>query len=440
MARPDIAFASPRPLVPVVGVCLVDEYDGALVQEANAAVRRLVGSREVAIVPIDTRLDANRTALRSPVEVESLLARMDVVVTTRLHAMVLALKNGVPVIAIDPEAGGAKVRRQAEVIGWPAAFGVDTVTDRELLDALDYSLTPAARATAQACHERAVEMLRSVRDEFLETLRLPAPAPGETRRPIVARLKSFAQRVARRTLPAPVSRQFSYLKMAIERADWGAARPFGRPRQVAPVSRGWGFDRGLPIDRHYVEGFLSRHAADVRGRVLEIGDAGYTRRFGCRHVVASDVLNAEPGVPGTTIVADLTRADHIPSSVFDCVILTQTLHLIYDVPAVIGTLHRILKPGGVLLATFPGITRISVREHPGSWYWSFTSHSARRLFEESFGAANVTVESHGNVLAASAFLYGLATSELTRVELDWRDPEYEVLIAVRAVRAGEYAP
>ena len=52
----------------------------------------------------------------------------------------------------------------------------------------------------------------------------------------------------------------------------------------------------------------------------------------------------------------------------------------------------------------------------------------------------MTVESHGNVLAASAFLYGLATSELTRVELDWRDPEYEVLIAVRAVRVGEYAP
>ena len=241
---PDIAFAPPRPLVPVVGVCLVDEHD----QEANAAVRRLVGSREVAIVPIDTRLDANRSALRSPVEVESLLARMDVVVTTRLHAMVLALKNGVPVIAIDPEAGGPKIRRQAEVIGWPAAFGVDTVTDRELLDALDYSLTPAARATAQACHERAVEMLRSVRDEFLETVRLPAPAPGETRRPIVARVKSFAQRIARRTVPPPVARQFSYLKMAIERADWGAARPFGRPRQVAPVSRGWGFDRGLPVD------------------------------------------------------------------------------------------------------------------------------------------------------------------------------------------------
>ena len=114
------------------------------------------------------------------------------------------------------------------------------------------------------------------------------------------------------------------------------------------------------------------------------------------------------------MLADLTCADHIPSDTFDCVILTQTLHLIYDVRAALKTLYRILKPGGVVLATFPGISQISQDEWGAYWCWGFTTLSARRLFEEAFPAANVKVEAHGNVLVAMAFLQGLATEELRR--------------------------
>jgi hypothetical protein len=117
------------------------------------------------------------------------------------------------------------------------------------------------------------------------------------------------------------------------------------------------------------------------------------------------------------------------------VILTQTLQVIYDVPAALRTLHRILKPGGVALVTVAGISKIS-RYDMDRWgyYWSFTSRSARRLFEEVFTPANVTVEAHGNVLAAIAFLHGLATEELRQAELDSFDPDYEMLITVRAVK------
>jgi ubiquinone/menaquinone biosynthesis C-methylase UbiE len=136
-----------------------------------------------------------------------------------------------------------------------------------------------------------------------------------------------------------------------------------------------------------------------------------------------------------TIIADLTQADHIPSETFDCIILTQTLQLIYDVRAALKTLHRILKPGGVLLATFPGITQISHSEWVDSWFWRFTSSSARQLFKEFFSATHIQVESYGNVLTASAFLYGLAVEELHQEELDYRDPDYEVSITVRAVKS-----
>jgi glycosyltransferase involved in cell wall biosynthesis/peptidoglycan/xylan/chitin deacetylase (PgdA/CDA1 family)/SAM-dependent methyltransferase len=214
----------------------------------------------------------------------------------------------------------------------------------------------------------------------------------------------------------------------------GKAR-FGDLRRVTPISSKWGIDRGRPIDRYYIENFLAQHASTIRGRVLEIGDNSYTKAFGGDRVVVSDVLHVTEGNPMATIVGDLTRADHIPSDSFDCIILTQTLQLMYDTRAAIETLHRILKPDGVLLATFPGITHTARDEWAASWYWHFTTLSARRLFEEVFPPSQVQVECHGNVLASAAFLYGLAVDELDRAELDYRDPDYELLITVKAVRA-----
>jgi SAM-dependent methyltransferase len=209
---------------------------------------------------------------------------------------------------------------------------------------------------------------------------------------------------------------------------------FGDLRRLHPLSRRFGFDRGKPIDRYYIEDFLSRHAGDIQGRVLEVGDASYTRRFG-HGVTGSEVIDIDESNPRATIVGDLTRADQVGSDSFDCVICTQVLLLIFDVRAAIRTLERILRPGGVLLATVPGITKVS-RGEAERWgdYWRFTAQSARRLFAEVFPPDTVHVEAHGNVLAAVAFLHGLAAEELTAQELQAHDPDFEVIVAVRAAK------
>ncbi len=216
----------------------------------------------------------------------------------------------------------------------------------------------------------------------------------------------------------------------------GGPLVLGDLRRRTPISSNWGFERGQPVDRYYIEGFLARAAADIHGRVLEIEDNVYTRRYGGDRVTTSDVLHVLEGNPRATIVGDLTSAEHIPSDTFDCIVLTQVLQLIYDTRAALRTLHRILKPGGVLLATFPGLSRISHEEWEGSWYWQFTSASSRRLLAEAFPGGDVRVEIHGNVLTTTAFLYGMATPELTPAELDAHDPDFEMVIAVRARKAG----
>lgn len=204
-----------------------------------------------------------------------------------------------------------------------------------------------------------------------------------------------------------------------------------------PVSRVFGLDRGTPIDRYYIENFLAAQSATIRGRVLEIGDSTYTRRFGGNKVTKSDVLHAQPGNSAATIVGDLASEKDLPASAFDCVILTQTLQFLYNYRLSLANARRILAPGGVLLATFPNITPIS-RYDMDRWgdYWRLTSRAAERLFGEVFKGDKVEVFVFGNAASATAFLNGLAVQDLPRELLDVRDRDYEVLLAVKVTRAG----
>jgi hypothetical protein len=133
----------------------------------HAAIRRVTSGRDITRVDIDTRLDVNATGLSSPAQVESLIARMDAVVTTRLHGLVLALKHGIPAVAVDPIPGGAKIRRQAATIGWPVAMAGESLTDEALDRALDYCLSDEARDLARTCRQRSIDILRGLRDQVL---------------------------------------------------------------------------------------------------------------------------------------------------------------------------------------------------------------------------------------------------------------------------------
>ena len=246
-------------------------------------------------------------------------------------------------------------------------------------------------------------------------------------------MTELARRIARHTLPAPLWRW-------VKSHAPGAERPvgwvnFGHLRRVTPIARRFGLDRGTPVDRYYIASFLAAHASDVRGRVLEIGDASYTRRYGGDRVTRSDVLHAVPGNPEATLVGDLASGEGLPSDAFDCVILTQTLHLVFDVRAAMRTLHRILRPGGTLLVTVPGISQTTDDNWRDSWYWALTVPAMRRLALECFPEALVEVESHGNVLTAVAFLHGLARQELRAGELAVVDRDFPLVVTLRARKA-----
>jgi peptidoglycan/xylan/chitin deacetylase (PgdA/CDA1 family) len=201
-----------------------------------------------------------------------------------------------------------------------------------------------------------------------------------------------------------------------------------------PISRDWGYERGTPVDRHYIEGFLDAHSADIRGTVLEVQEADYTNRFGGDRVTTSDVLDVDPSNSRATVISDLRCAANIPDETYDCIILTQTLHVVDDMKAVIGECRRILRPGGVLLVTLPCASRVCVEYGHDGDFWRVTEAGARALFSEYFALDRLEISAYGNVLVNAAFLYGLACHELSEADFDVSDPYFPLIVSVRATK------
>ena len=208
--------------------------------------------------------------------------------------------------------------------------------------------------------------------------------------------------------------------------DWGDLR------RAHPISRDWGYDRGTPVDRRYLDEFLCAHSSDVRGSVLEIQEDDFTRACGGPRVTSSNVLDIDESNPRASILADLRCAPGIPAERFDCIVLTQTLHVIDDMGAVLRECYRILKPGGVLLATIPAASRVCLEYGRDGDFWRATAAGARALFRTAFSPSAVTTTEFGNVLTNVAFLEGVAAAEIADSEFAVRDPYFPALTGVRA--------
>ena len=206
------------------------------------------------------------------------------------------------------------------------------------------------------------------------------------------------------------------------------------PRRSGPIDDDWGFSRGTPIDRWYIERFLSAHATDIRGDVLEVRDDRYTRRFGSG-IRTSTVLDVDPANPDATLVGDLEQPGSLPTERYDCIVLTQTLHYVFDVRAAVEAVHQALKPGGVCLATIPVISRLDWAARDTGEHWRITPHGATRLFGDRFGAEHSTITAHGNTRTAVAFLLGLPAEDLAPRELSTDEPLFPVVVTVHATKA-----
>ena len=212
--------------------------------------------------------------------------------------------------------------------------------------------------------------------------------------------------------------------------DWGDLR------RTEPVSPTWGLERGQPVDRYYIERFLDEHREDIQGRVLEVKDGYYTRHFGDGRVTRCDVLDINPNNPEATLVADLAVPEQMPANTYDCIVLTQTTHIIYESRRVVESAWRGLKPGGVLLCTVPCLSRVSTEDadDDAGDFWRFTEAGTRHIFSAVFPLDHLEIASRGNLMSCAAFLLGLAAHEVPDEVRPRDDPWHSLICVVRATK------
>jgi SAM-dependent methyltransferase len=202
---------------------------------------------------------------------------------------------------------------------------------------------------------------------------------------------------------------------------------------VRPASRTFGFERGLPIHRYYVQRFFETHSNQIRGRCLEFHDSGHVRTYGGGRPSRIDILDLSAENPDATIVADITKPNDIPSDTFDCIVCVHVLHLVYEADVFTRELHRLLAPGGTLFVAVPGTSMIDP-----NWpeYRRWTALGVRTLLGQFFRPSDIRVEPYGNSLAAAAEMRGLASDEIAPWELNVKDDLFQVEVCGLAVKCN----
>lgn len=200
---------------------------------------------------------------------------------------------------------------------------------------------------------------------------------------------------------------------------------------LMPISDKFGFDRGKPIDRYYIDQFIELHKEKIRGRALEVHDDAYIKRFGESRVTQSDVVDIDRDNKLATIYTDLSSADIIPDNTYDTLIITQTLGLIPEHEKAVGHLYRILKPGGTLLIT---VSTMGPWIKNGNGYWRYSIKSLPYLLEKFFQKDRITAHTYGNVLTGQAFWVGMAAQEFTKEQLDFKDERFPIIVTAVATK------
>jgi hypothetical protein len=212
---------------------------------------------------------------------------------------------------------------------------------------------------------------------------------------------------------------------AVVRRIPGRRPRWGNLRRKQPFSAHYGFDRGLPVDRRYIERFLARMRDRIRGDVLEVRAAEYTRRFGSAGLT-SHVIDIDPANAAAAVIGDLCEPGMLAADAYDCVILTQTLQFLAAPDLALINLWGSLRRGGTILITVPCAARID-HESPEADYWRFTPAGLRRLIERHCDGAVIEVEAGGNLTTALAALLGLAIEDLREEDLAADDPVFPII-------------
>lgn len=417
---PDRARAALQVLFPTLSISAeVDEADWFRVWDYIR--RRPLDDAYAAVTELSDRLQVDLTALPRPVTEGELTQFAQWPFDIGSHAIShRPLAN----LTVDDLRSELKVSREyleghtgqpVRLFSYP--FGL-----------FDHEVAQATRGAGYSC---AVSLVRESRLTYEDPFDLPRlDGADDDVEGLVAQVNHLEQANVRSFLmptqaPLPPSRSARLTESAVPHA--GLFRG-------TPINRDWGWGKGTPLDRPFIEHFIKTHCGDIRGRVLEVKEPEYCRLY-ARPGAQVDILDLNPDNKIANIIDDLQYCNKIADNTYDCVLLTQVLQFVPDVDKALSAVARILRPGGILLVTVCGITQTG-HEEEGAFHWAFFAAGLRHALARYFDPRKLVIDSHGNAGLAASFLMGLTEQQVPPELLSVNDPEYAIVITGRAVKPG----
>lgn len=198
-------------------------------------------------------------------------------------------------------------------------------------------------------------------------------------------------------------------------------------RDLLPLNRNFGRDRGPPVGRRYLVEFLSAHATAVSGRVLEFGDPRYRSLF--QNADVHEVLSIRLG-PDVDHVADIEQPPEELYERFDWIVCTQVFEHVRRPDIAAGRLLQLLRPGGRLLFSVPFL---NVVHHDPEDFRRFTADGVRATLEDA-GFVIDEIVARGNFPISVGALMGLASTDFPDATWARDDPDFPYIVTAVAHR------
>jgi SAM-dependent methyltransferase len=201
--------------------------------------------------------------------------------------------------------------------------------------------------------------------------------------------------------------------------------------KLLPISTDFGWSRGTPVGRHYVNKFVAEMATGLGGTVLEFGESRYKACF--KTVQQYQVIDVVPG-PSVDYVCDIHDVSSVPEHYFDVIVCTQVLEHVERPVDALRQLHKLLKHDGHLICTVPFLAHIHYV--PTDFYRFSIDAICSALGTAGFQV--LEARNSGNALVTLGSLLGYAAEDFRSKEMEVVDNVYpfNVLAFARPMKGG----
>lgn len=187
--------------------------------------------------------------------------------------------------------------------------------------------------------------------------------------------------------------------------------------KLLPISSDFGWSRGTPVGRYYVNKFVAEKAARLGGTILEFGESRYKACFKTVHCY--QVIDVFPG-PSVDYVCDIHDVSSVPEHHFDVIVCTQVLEHVERPVDALRQLHKLLKQDGHLICTVPFLAHI---HYVPTDFYRFSIDAICSALEIA-GFEVLEARNSGNALVTLGSLLGFCAEDFDEKEMSVVDGIY----------------